>query len=93
MFTKYHNAICSITPVQAQEVVWFSLDWKVPCCLYWVNRQLREGPEPLVQNPITVDVFGEDECLARNGRKMITFTPLAADEMPAHGMIYLFYLC
>jgi PAB-dependent poly(A)-specific ribonuclease subunit 2 len=75
----------SISPVQAQEVVWFSLDWKVPCVLYWVNSELRTACEPQVMNPISLDVFGEDECLARNGRKMITFTPLAAEEMPAHG--------
>jgi hypothetical protein len=42
---------------------------------------------PQVQNPLTVDVFFEDKCLARNNgaRKMITFTPLAADEMPGQG--------
>lgn len=40
-----------------------------------------------VQNPLTVDVFFEDKCLARNNgaRRMITFTPLAADEMPGQG--------
>jgi len=75
----------SITPVQAQEVVWFSLDWKVPCVLYWVSKELKGQSEPLIQNPITLDVFGEDNCLARNGRKMITFTPLSAEEMPTEG--------
>jgi hypothetical protein len=42
---------------------------------------------PPVQSPLTVDVFFEDKCLARNNgaRKMITFTPLAADEMPGQG--------
>jgi hypothetical protein len=42
---------------------------------------------PQVQNPLTLDVFFEDKCLARNNgaRNMITFTPLAADEMPGQG--------
>jgi PAB-dependent poly(A)-specific ribonuclease subunit 2 len=76
----------SITPVQAQEVVWFSLDWKVPCVLYWISKDQKNLTEPLIQNPISSDVFGEDNCLARNGRKMITFTPLASEEMPSEGI-------
>ncbi|XP_066994616.1 PAN2-PAN3 deadenylation complex catalytic subunit PAN2 [Anabrus simplex] len=78
----------SIAPVPAQEAVWFSLDWKLPCVLYWVNHKLPSNVVPPAQNPLTIDVFGEDKCLARNGgRNMITFTPLAADEMPGRGDI------
>jgi hypothetical protein len=42
---------------------------------------------PRVQNPLTLDVFFEDKCVARNNgtKNMITFTPLAADEMPGQG--------
>ncbi|CAB3370828.1 Hypothetical predicted protein [Cloeon dipterum] len=75
----------SITPVQAQEAVWFSLDWKIPCVLYWISKELKSQPEPLIQNPITLDVFREDNNLAQSGRKMITFTPLSAEEMPSQG--------
>jgi len=76
-----------VTPVPQQEAVWFSLDWKVPCVLYWTNRDIPEDVAPPVINPITLDVFGEDNSLARNNdaRKMITFTPLMPDEMPAPG--------
>jgi hypothetical protein len=44
---------------------------------------------PPVQNPLTIDVFLEDKCLALNNgaRKVITFTPLAADEMPGQGKV------
>ncbi|KAJ9580135.1 hypothetical protein L9F63_004208 [Diploptera punctata] len=79
----------SISPVPAQEAIWFSLDWKIPCVLYWVNRDMTKNVVSPIQNPITVDVFGEDNCLARNNgaRKMITFTPLAPDEMPGPGDI------
>ncbi|XP_023706705.1 PAN2-PAN3 deadenylation complex catalytic subunit PAN2 isoform X2 [Cryptotermes secundus] len=79
----------SISPVPAHEVNWFSLDWKIPCVLYWVNRDMPENVVSKVQNPLTVDVFFEDKCLARNNgaRRMITFTPLAADEMPGQGDI------
>ncbi|XP_069700683.1 PAN2-PAN3 deadenylation complex catalytic subunit PAN2 isoform X2 [Periplaneta americana] len=79
----------SISPVPAQEVIWFSLDWKIPCVLYWVNRDMPKNVVPPIENPLTMDVFCEDKCLARNNgaRKMITFTPLAADEMPGQGDI------
>ncbi|XP_021925783.1 PAB-dependent poly(A)-specific ribonuclease subunit PAN2 isoform X2 [Zootermopsis nevadensis] len=79
----------SISPVPAQEVIWFSLDWKIPCALYWVNRDMPKNMIPPAHNPITIDVFLEDRCLALNNgaRKMITFTPLAADEMPGQGDI------
>nr|CAD7205207.1 unnamed protein product [Timema douglasi] len=78
----------SISPVSAQEVVWFSLDWKVPCVLYWTNHHFPATAVPPLHNPLTMAVFGEDECLARNsGRRLITFTPLALDEMPGKGDI------
>ncbi|PSN30631.1 hypothetical protein C0J52_22424 [Blattella germanica] len=79
----------SISPIPASEVIWFSLDWKVPCVLYWMNRDTPKDLSPPVQNTTSIDVFGEDKCLARNNgaRKMITFTPLAADEMPGPGDI------
>ena len=88
-FTIISVPHCSISPVPAQEAIWFSLDWKIPCVLYWVNRDLSKDMVSPLQNPITVDVFGEDKCLARNNgaRKMITFTPLAAEEMPGPGII------
>ncbi|XP_034247710.1 PAN2-PAN3 deadenylation complex catalytic subunit PAN2 isoform X2 [Thrips palmi] len=80
------NDFC-ITPVNAQEAIWFSLDWKVPCVLYWVSRDLPKDLVPPVNIPLTAEVFNEDNSLARNNgaRKMITFTPLMAEEMPAPG--------
>ncbi|XP_071446379.1 PAN2-PAN3 deadenylation complex catalytic subunit PAN2 [Hetaerina americana] len=78
----------SIMPIVAPEVVWFNLEWKIPCVLYWMRSDLPSDFVSPIHNPISLDVFGEDKCLARNGgRKMITFTPLAADEMPSEGEI------
>ncbi|KAK6618197.1 hypothetical protein RUM44_002648 [Polyplax serrata] len=77
----------SVAQVPEQEVTWFNLDWKVPCVLYWINRDLPTHFCPVdIPNPITVDVFGEDKCLARDrGRKRITFMPLGVDEIPKKG--------
>ncbi|XP_026294129.1 PAN2-PAN3 deadenylation complex catalytic subunit PAN2 isoform X1 [Frankliniella occidentalis] len=80
------NDFC-ITQVNAQEAIWFSLDWKVPCVLFWISRDLPKELIPTVSNPLTAEVFSEDNSLARNNgaRKMITFTPLTPDEIAAPG--------
>lgn len=77
----------SVTAVPAQEAVWFSLDWKVPCVLYYVANDL-DMTKTDVSNPLTQDVFGQDKCLARSDNsKSITFTPLSAAEMPQPGKL------
>lgn len=75
-----------------QEAVWFNLDWKVPCVLYYTAIPAPE-PAPYV-SPLTYDVFGEDKCIARSGgTRGITFTPLASDEMPQKGRFHVSFLC
>lgn len=75
----------SISAVSAQEAVWFSLDWKTPCVLYYSSNEVMNGCTEITQ-AITQDVFVEDKCLARSGgTRGITFTPLSATEMPKPG--------
>lgn len=77
----------SISSVSAQEAVWFSLDWKVPCVLYYSSDEIINGHTEITQ-AVTQDVFVEDKCLARSGgTRGITFTPLAASEMPKPGQL------
>ncbi|KAF7994563.1 hypothetical protein HCN44_004035 [Aphidius gifuensis] len=79
------NDFC-ISAVTPQEAVWFNLDWKVPCVLYYTAVPSPEA-SPFI-SPLTYDVFGEDKCVARTGvntTRGITFTPLTSDEMPTKG--------
>ena len=70
--------------MSAQEAVWYNLDWKVPCVLHYTAISSPE-PAPFV-SPLTYDVFGEDNCIARrDGTRRITFTPLSIEEMPKKG--------
>ncbi|XP_049859077.1 PAN2-PAN3 deadenylation complex catalytic subunit PAN2 [Schistocerca gregaria] len=78
----------TVTPVPGSEAVWFSLDWKLPCVLFFTNRNLPSELVPPPLNPLTADVFREDESLARGcGQRMITFTPLGTNEMLGRGDI------
>ncbi|KAJ8980961.1 hypothetical protein NQ317_013413 [Molorchus minor] len=75
----------SISPVPAHEAVWFSLDWKVPCVLYYSSPEIRQGKSE-VKWPLSREVFNEDACIARSGGTSgITFTPLHDNEVLKSG--------
>ncbi|XP_018561215.1 PAN2-PAN3 deadenylation complex catalytic subunit PAN2 [Anoplophora glabripennis] len=75
----------SISPVPAQEAVWFSLDWKVPCVLYYSSPEILDA-NSAVRHPMSREVFTEDACIARSGgTRGITFTPLSENEILKSG--------
>jgi len=56
----------SVSPVIGQEAVWFSLDWKVPCVLYWVSRNneaIFNIESEVSESAITAKVFTESVYL------------------------------
>lgn len=77
----------SICSVPAKEAVWFSLDWKVPCVLYYSSPEVRNSKTEVIGS-LTKDVFTQDACIARSGGTSgVTFTPLSENEMPQPGQL------
>lgn len=76
----------NICPVPAQEAVWFSLDWKTPCVLYYSTGEVTSSQTEITPS-LSKEVFTQDACIVRSGSTAagITFTPLSEAEMPKPG--------
>jgi PAB-dependent poly(A)-specific ribonuclease subunit 2 len=76
----------SIHPVSVQEAVWFTLDWKIPCVLFYRSIDLvqKTSTETLYKyvNPFTNDLFNDPYVLPNLGGN---FKPLGGDERPGRG--------
>lgn len=74
----------SVSPVIGQEAVWFSLDWKIPCILYWVSRNNEVALE--IKNEadsvITAKVFTESVYL---NSPLNSNDVILAEEIPKSG--------
>ncbi|KAK3589026.1 hypothetical protein CHS0354_007971 [Potamilus streckersoni] len=77
----------SITPIEKYEAVQLNLDWKVPCTIYFIRRNIVKYYNLAVKNPITSDVFFDDSSILNPKRRKVTFTPLDPKELPKEGTI------
>lgn len=79
----------SVSPVNGQEAVWFSLDWKIPCILYWVSREkaMIDNKSELSDQAITAKVFTESVYLNSPSN---TNDVILAKEIPKTGKNLLF---
>ncbi|GAB0090123.1 PAN2-PAN3 deadenylation complex catalytic subunit PAN2 [Sergentomyia squamirostris] len=80
------NDFC-ITPVSMQEAVWFTLDWKVPCILFYSTQDLGCGKEDEIQqrssvdfNPFTTDLYARQVLM-----EPCDFRPLTPNEISKSG--------
>ncbi|CAD7088929.1 unnamed protein product [Hermetia illucens] len=75
----------SISPVSIQESVWYTLDWKVPCVLFYTSTELNEvecdETEETFLNPFLQDIITP----IHPTRSDSLFKPLSLDEMPQRG--------
>jgi PAB-dependent poly(A)-specific ribonuclease subunit 2 len=62
--------------------VYFNLDWKMPCVIYFIKTKINRYYDLKVKNPVTSDLLLEYASLVTPRRRNITYTPLMPDEMP-----------
>lgn len=77
----------SVSRVIGQEAVWFSLDWKIPCILYWVlrnNETILEIKSEVNDPTISPKVFTESVYL---NSPLNSNDVILAEEIPKSGKI------
>ncbi|XP_014664898.1 PREDICTED: PAB-dependent poly(A)-specific ribonuclease subunit PAN2-like [Priapulus caudatus] len=78
------NDFC-LSCVNKEEARLFNLDWKVPCVLYFVRKDISKRFQDPVKNPITTDVLLNEASLAKSRGRAISFAPLQPNELPQAG--------
>ncbi|ELU03678.1 hypothetical protein CAPTEDRAFT_225482 [Capitella teleta] len=77
----------AIQPIERQEAVSFNLDWKIPCVVYYMRKDITARHSTTIQNPITADVLFTDSTLVTPRRKHVMFAPLDRPEIPVEGEV------
>ncbi|KAH3783339.1 hypothetical protein DPMN_161276, partial [Dreissena polymorpha] len=77
----------SISDVEKEEAVRFNLEWRVPCTIYFIRRNIKEHYDLKVRNPINSSVLSDDAFLINPERRKLTFSPLTTEEQPKEGDI------
>ncbi|XP_060593443.1 PAN2-PAN3 deadenylation complex catalytic subunit PAN2-like [Ruditapes philippinarum] len=77
----------SISDVEKEEAVRFNLEWRVPCTLYFIRRNIKQFYDITVVNPITSTVLTDESTLINPKRRKMTFLPFTDEESPKEGDI------
>eukprot|EP00794_Sanderia_malayensis_P005348 gene5348-6019_t len=73
----------AITPVSEFEVLDFSAEWKVPCCLIYTKEKLIKNFDPTIEQKIDSSILiSEASLVQRQVRFSRQFTPLNSSEIP-----------
>lgn len=77
----------SISPVTSQESVWFTLDWKVPCVLFYTSINTDDESEELENETTLCNPFIQDMLspIHPSVKSETHFKPLQPNEMPKAG--------
>lgn len=80
----------SISPVPIQEAVWFTLDWKVPCVLYYSSLEVFNLEDSQLSDlgidPFTRDQMRDASASGTNVRPSSSVCrPLSPNELPKRG--------
>ncbi|KXJ22921.1 PAB-dependent poly(A)-specific ribonuclease subunit PAN2 [Exaiptasia diaphana] len=77
----------AITPISPIEAAVFNLDWKLPCSIMYIRRDLNSRHDLKIRQTIDDSILFKDHSVSEKQGRSKAFTRLTPDELPGEGAL------